>query len=123
MVMIMKLENIKVIDYIKKPQRDSTPKLHKLFNQDSAPFPLPTAKELIIEKLTWFKWFDTKYPDISISFTEDEESQELCNLIGIDWDDLDISIIDKHFAKKQESFHNQQVMDRKLHFKDFKLKS
>lgn len=42
-------------DYINKPQRNSAQKLHKLFNQDSAPFQIPTARELIIEKLTWWK--------------------------------------------------------------------
>ena len=50
MVIIMQSKNINhcIHDYINKPQRNSAQKLHKLFNQDSAPFQIPTARELII---------------------------------------------------------------------------
>ena len=65
MVIIMQSKNINhcIHDYINKPQRNSAQKLHKLFNQYSAPFQSPTARELIIEKLTWWKWFEKEYQD------------------------------------------------------------
>ena len=106
-------------DYINKPQRQSAPKLHQLFNKDSAPFQIPTARELIIEKLTWFKWFEKEYADSCVPFSEDAESQELCKLINIDWQDLDVSVIDEYLANKQTRCLNGE----RLTFKDFKLKS
>jgi hypothetical protein len=119
----MKSKNINhsINGYIKKPQRDSAPKLHQLFNKDSAPFQIPTARELIIEKLTWFKWFAKEYGDteICVPFDEDSESQELCKLINVDWQDLDVSVIDEYLANKQQRCLNGE----RLTFKDFKLKS
>lgn len=121
MVIIMQSKNINhcIHDYINKPQRNSAQKLHKLFNQDSAPFQIPTARELIIEKLTWWKWFEKEYQDLCIPFSEDAESKELCKLINIDWQDLDVSIIDEFLNHKQE----QCLNGGRLTFKDFKLKS
>jgi len=121
MVIIMQSKNINhaINQYINKPQRQSAPTLQKLFNQDSAQFQIPTARELIIEKLTWYKWFEKEYQDLCIPFSEDKECQELCNLINIDWQDLDVSIIDEFLNHKQERCLN----GGRLTFKDFKLKS
>ena len=101
-----------------KSQRDSAPLLHKLYDNDSAPFEIPTARELIIEKLTWWKWFEKEYNDLCVPFSEDAESQELCNLINVDWQDLDVSVIDEYLANKQTRCLN----GGRLTFKDFKLK-
>lgn len=94
----------------------TAPKLHKLFNKNSAPVEIPTAKELIIEKLTWWKWFEKEYEDICIPFSEDAESQELCKLINVDWQDLDVSIIDEFLANKKERSWDGE----RLTFKDFR---
>ena len=115
MVIIM---DISKEDLIHKPQRDSAPKLQRLYN-DSTPFQIPTARELIIEKLTWFKWFEKEYQDLCVPFSEDAESQELCKLINIDWQDLDVSVIDEFLDHKHERCLNGEM----LTFKDFKLKS
>ncbi len=119
MVIIMQSKNINhcIHDYISKPQRQSAPKLQKLFNKDAAQIQIPTARELIIEKLTWWKWFEKEYQDLC-AFSEDAESQELCKLINIDWQDLDVSVIDEFLANKQERCLNGEM----LTFKDFKLK-
>lgn len=114
MVIIMQSKNIN--QFIHKPQRQSAPQLHQLFNQDSAPFEIPTARELIIEKLTWWKWFAKEYDFCDVS--DDAESQELCKLINVDWQDLDVSIIDEFLANKQERCINGE----RLTFKDFRLK-
>ena len=120
MVRVMQSKNINhhINDYIHKPQRQSAPKLHKLFNQDLLPFEIPTAREIIIEKLTWWKWFEKEYNDLCVPFSEDAESQELCNLINVDWQDLDVSVIDEYLANKQTRCLN----GGRLTFKDFKLK-
>ena len=116
MVIIMQSKNIN--QYIHETQRQTAPKLHQLFNKDAAPFELPTAKELIIEKLTWFKWFEKEY-DFCDGFSDDAEMQELCKLINVDWQDLDVSVIDEYLANKQQRCLNGE----RLTFKDFKLKS
>lgn len=120
MVIVMKLNHLEINkeDLMHKPQRNSAPKLHQLFNQDAAPFEIPTARELIIQKLTWFKWFEKEYNDLCVPFSEDAESQELCNLINVDWNDLDVSVIDEFLANKQQRCLNGE----RLTFKDFKLK-
>lgn len=102
-----------------KSQRDSAPLLHKLYDNDSAPFEIPTARELIIEKLTWFKWFEIEHEDFlhGVKFSEDAESQELCKLANVDWQDLDVSVIDEYFANKSERRLNGGI----LTFKDFRL--
>lgn len=69
----MKLKHIN--QYIHKSKRDLAPKFHQLFNQNSPPFQIPTAKELILEKLIWFKWFEKEYNDLCVPFSEDDESQ------------------------------------------------
>lgn len=117
--MVMKSKNINqsINDYISKPQRDSAPKLHQLFNKNSAPFEIPTARELIIEKLTWYKWFEKEYHEDVMPFSEDKESQELCKLINIDWNDLDVTVIDEYLDNKQTRILNGE----RLTFKDFKL--
>lgn len=104
--------------YIHKTQIESAPKLQRLYDNDSAPFEIPTARELIIEKLTWNKWFAKEYADLSIPFSEDFESQELCKLINVDWQDLDVSVIDEFLANKQDRCLN----NNRLTFKDFRLK-
>lgn len=120
-VMQLNLSNGIVTDFIKKPQKQSAPKLHHLFNNDSAPFQIPTARELIIEKLTWYKWFEKEHADFlkGYKFNEDKESQELCKLINVDWQDLDVSVIDEYLDNKQE----RCVTGNILSFKDFKLKN
>lgn len=107
-------------DLMHKPRLDSLPTLHRLFNKDSAPFEIPTPRELIIQRLTWFKWFEKEFADsdLCVPFNEDKESQELCKLINVDWQDLDISVIDEFLANKQERCLNGE----RLTFKDFKLK-
>ena len=117
MVVITMLRSLN--GYINKAPRDSAPKLHKLFN-NNAPFRIPTARELILEKLTWFKWFDKEYSkDMVVGFDEDAEMQELCKLINVDWQDLDVSVIDDFLANKQQRCLNGEM----LTFKDFKFKS
>lgn len=105
-------------ELMQKTQRDSAPKLQRLYNKD-APVTIPTARELIIEKLTWFKWFEKEYQDLCVPFSEDSENQELCKLINVDWQDLDVSVIDEFLANKQQRCLNGEM----LSFKDFKLKS
>lgn len=119
MVMIMKLKSINGNNLINKPTRHSAPELHKLFNKYSASFEIPTARELIIKQLTWWKWIEKYYTSMATPFSEDAESQELCNLINIDWDDLDETIIDKHLEYKRQN----NIVGKPLTFKDFKLKS
>ena len=110
MVIIMRLRSLN--GNINKPQRDSAPKLHQLFNKNNAPFEIPTARELILEKVTWYKWFSIEYSDICGGI--DAESQELCNLINVDWNDLDVSVIDKYMEDKQTKCTNP------LSFVDFR---
>ena len=117
--MLLKNTNHSINDYIKNPQRDSAPKLHQLFNKNSAPFEIPSAYDIILEKLTWFKWFEKEYKEDVVPFSEDKELQELCNLINIDWQDLDVSIIDDFLANKQQRCFDGEM----LTFKDFRLKS
>ena len=116
MVKIMTLRSLNGDRYINKPQRDSAPKLHQIFNKNSAPFQIPTARELIIEKLTWYKWFAKEY-DFCGGFDEDKESQELCKLINVDWNDLDVSVIDEFLANKQ----TRCINGGRLTFNDFKV--
>lgn len=120
-IMLSKNSNGILTDFIQKPQKQSAPKLHQLFNNDSAPFQIPTARELIIEKLTWYKWFEKEHADFlnGAKISEDKESQELCKLINIDFEDLDISVIDEYLDNKQE----RCVAGKILSFKDFKLKN
>ena len=116
----MKLRNLNGNSYINKPQKDSAPKLHQLFNKNSAPFEIPTARELILEKVTWNRWFIKEYgKDFGVTFDEDAESQELCKLINVDWNDLDVSIIDEFLDNKASRTLNGNI----LSFKDFKVKS
>ena len=116
MVIVMRLNHISISkeDLMHKPQMDSAPKLHKLFNKDSAPFELPSARDIILERLTWNKWFTIELKDICVPFSEDAESQELCRLINVDWEDLDVSVIDKYLEdKKTKCVHP-------LTFRDFR---
>ena len=116
MVKIMRLRSLNGNSFINKPQRDSAPKLHKLFN-NNAPFEIPTAREKKKKKVTWYKWFSIEHADIVGGI--DAESQELCDLINVDWNDLDVSVIDEFLNHKQERCMNGD----RLTFKDFKLKS
>lgn len=115
MVRIMQLKNTN--QYINKTTIDSAPKLHQLFNKDSAPFEMPTARDIILERLTWNKWFSIELKDIAPTFDEDAESQELCKLINVDWQDLDVSVIDEFLANKQ----SRVMQSKRLTFKDFRL--
>ena len=94
---------------------ESAPKLHQLFNQDSASIELPTAQELIKEKLTWNKWFEKEYEDLATPHCEDAESMELCKLINVEWEDLDCSVIDKYLDDKANMYFPER-----LTFKDFR---
>ena len=116
----MKSKNINqaINDYIHKPQRDSAPKLHQLFNNNSQ-VEIPSAYDIILERLTWNKWFTIELKDLCVPFSEDKESQELCKLINVDWNDLDVSVIDEYLANKQTRIINGE----RLTFKDFRLKS
>lgn len=89
-----------------------------MYDKDSTPFEIPTARELIIERLTRNKWFEKEYTDLSVPFSEDFESQELCKLINVDWQDLDVSVIDEFLANKQDRCITGEI----LTFKDFRLK-
>lgn len=115
----MRLRSLNGVVMNCKPHMDSAPKLHKLFDKDSAPFQIPTARELILEKLTWNKWFAKEFADsdICVPFGKDKESQELCKLINVDWNDLDISVIDEFLDNKATRCFNGD----RLTFKDFKL--
>lgn len=113
MVVIMQLKNTN--QYIHEVKRESAPKLHQLFNQDAS-FEMPTARDIILERLTWNKWFAKELKDIAPQFDEDAESQELCKLINVDWQDLDISVIDEFLANKQKRIMN----GKRLTFKDFR---
>ena len=116
MVKVMILKNTN--QYISKTNRLSAPKLHKLFNNSQC-VEIPTARDIILEHLTWRKWFKIELKDLELSFDDDAECQELCKLINIDWQDLDISVIDEYLANKQTRILNGE----RLTFKDFKLKN
>ena len=79
MVIVMKSKNM----CINKPQIESTRMLHKLYDKDSAPFDIPSAYDLILEKLTWWKWFEKEYDRLAVPFDEDSEIQEYCKKEGI----------------------------------------
>ena len=104
MVIIMQLKNLcgDVGDFISKTRMDSAPKLHQLFNQDSAPFKIPTARELILEQLQFNKWCSIEYADLYSGIDEDAEMQELCKLINVDWQDIDATVIDARLNDKHK---------------------
>lgn len=113
--MVMKSKNM----CINKPQIESTRTLHNLYDKNSAPFKIPSAYDLILEKLTWSKWFAKEYDRLAVPIDEDIEMQEYCKLINVDWQDLDVSVIDDFLANKQKRY----IDGERLTFKDFKLKS
>lgn len=117
MVRVMKSKSIN--HFIHETQRDSAPKLHKLYDKNSAPFEIPTARDIIIQRLTWDKWFAKEFEDIAPQYDEYAEFQELCKLANVDWNDLDISIIDEFLANKKQRI----LQGERLTFKDFRLKS
>lgn len=101
MVKIMRLRSLNGNSYIKKPQRDSAHKLHQLFNNNNAPFRIPTARELILEDLQYYKWCSIEYADLCGGFGDSAEIQELCRLINVDWQDIDATAIDrKYFSNR-----------------------
>lgn len=115
--MVIVMQSMNTIHYVHKPHGVST-KTSRLYDKDSTPFEIPTARELIIERLTRNKWFEKEYTDLSVPFSEDFESQELCKLINVDWQDLDVSVIDEFLANKQD----RCIIGERLTFKDFRLK-
>ena len=115
MVIVMKSKNM----CLNKPQIESARTLHKLYDKDSSPFDIPSAYDLILEKLTWCKWFEKEYDRIAVPFDEDETMQEYCKLINVDWQDIDVSVIDDYLANKQQ----RHLQGNRLTFKDYKLKS
>lgn len=88
-------------DFISKTRMDSAPKLHCLFNQNSAPFKIPTARELILEDLQFYKWYALEYETFA-DIGDGSEIQELCKLINVDWQDIDASVIDERLNDKHK---------------------
>ena len=103
MVMIMRLKSLNGDNLINKPTRNSAPELHQLFNQDSAPFKIPTARELILEDLQFNKWCSIEYADLCGDIGDSAEIQELCSLINVDWQDIDASVIDAKYLDKKKN--------------------
>lgn len=87
MVMLIKSKNLPIKDYIKHPQRDSAPMLHKLYNK-SAQIEIPTAKELILERIQLDKWFSKEFYDVFEDDTPSDETLEYCELLGINYEDV-----------------------------------
>lgn len=99
----MRLRSLNGNSYINKPQRDSAPKLHQLFNNNNAPFRIPTARELILEDLQFNKWCSIEYAEICGDIGDSAEIQELCRLINVDWQDIDATAIDEKYFGKQRN--------------------
>lgn len=104
MVIVMRLNHLSgdIKDFIHKPQRESAHKLHKLFDKNSAPFKIPTARELILESLQFDKWCSIEYAELCGDIGDSAEIQELCKLINVDWQDIDASVIDAKYLSKQK---------------------
>ena len=104
MVIVMQSKNINhcIHDYIHKPRRDSAQSLHRFYNKNASPVRIPTASELILERLQFAKWCSIEY-DFCGGIDEDVELQELCQAINIDWNDIDASVIDEKWNRKQRN--------------------
>lgn len=93
MVMNMKLNHLDMKinkeDLINKPTRDSARTLHKLYD-NSAPFKIPTAKELMLHRIQLDKWFANKFKDIDeYDGTPGDETLEYCELLDVNYEDVE----------------------------------
>lgn len=92
--MIMKLKDFHKEDLIHKPTIRTARTLHKLYESNKVH--VPSIKELIIKRISICKYFDD---NVYCEYDKDDlqEDFELCNLIGIDYDDIDpIDFPQKH---------------------------
>ena len=88
MVMLMKSKNINIKNYINKAQKDSAPLLHKLYNK-SAKIEIPTAQELMMERIQLDKWFLYEFENgCEDDPPFDDEILEYCELLGIKYEDV-----------------------------------
>ena len=92
MVMDMKSNHfhleIKKKDLINKPTRDSARTLHNLYD-NSAPFEIPGAKELMLHRIQLDKWFYNKFKDIDeFDGTPCDETLEYCKLLDVNYEDV-----------------------------------
>lgn len=88
MVMLMRSKNLPIKDYINKAQRDSAPMLHKLYDK-SAQIEIPTAKELMMERIQLDKWFFNELKDLDEFDGKPLDSTlEYCELLGIKYEDV-----------------------------------
>lgn len=79
---------IKKKDLINKPIRDSARTLHKLYDK-SAPFKIPTAKELMLHSIQLDKWFANKFKDIDeYDETPGDDILEYCELLDVNYEDI-----------------------------------
>lgn len=93
MVMDMKsnLMNMEINkdDLINKPTRDSARRLHRLYD-NSAPFEIPTAKELMLKRIQLDKWFYNEFKDLDeYDGTPSDETLEYCELLGVNYEDVE----------------------------------
>ena len=101
-VMQSKNTNHTINAYIHKPRVDSAPKLQSLFNKNASPIKIPTARELILERLQFYKWSALEY-EMFAGIDEDVELQELMKAINIDWNDIDASVVDEVWKNKTKN--------------------
>lgn len=89
MVILMKSKNIKIKDYINKPQKDSALILHKLYD-NSTQIKIPTAQELMMKRIQIDKWFNNEFKDFDeYDSTPSDETLEYCKLLGVKYEDVD----------------------------------
>lgn len=89
-------------DLLHKPRLDSAPTLHRLFDKDSAPIKIPSAYDLILERLQFYKWSALEY-ELFCDIENDVELQELMKAINIDWNDIDTSVVDEVWKNKTKN--------------------
>lgn len=81
--------NISKEDLMHKAKRESAPKLHKLYN-NSAPFKIPTAKELMMQFIqldkSLFNELKEVYQDDGII---SDETLEYCKLLDVNYEDVE----------------------------------
>lgn len=86
MVIVMKLNHVNMNNYLHKPSKDTAIKLHKLYESDSVH--VPTAEQIVIHHLRLDKYFREEFKEIMEYDANDESTMELCDLIGVDFEDV-----------------------------------
>ena len=88
MVIIMKLNHVSMNNYLTKPSKDTARELHKLYASDSVN--VPTAEQIVMNHLKSEKYFREHLK--GLCEFDDEKTMELCNLIGVDFEDVEPKI-------------------------------